>query len=1848
MSANEKLGISIEINEVTVAGNIQTDINAKVSGIKVDPVKVGVTAGDMSQVIESLKGIAAQFKALSGASDVATAGFKATKKEIQNFADAFTKGDLDKAKDKMEELYDTKKMKQWSKEYQSELATIMKQQEAGQEASRKGIEANAKAAKAALNTQINNGTANLAIYRNSGLQPVNGGFVNASVNTKQSVEEAHAAALKILETQNAAEIRLRDARAAAALKVMEAQDKETAKTAKAIADKLKAEDDFLSKQIRNQEKLQEEKRRFNAAMDREDAASAAKAKANIEKLQAIQAQRDWKGYQSVDGGKGFVRSSVITDVGDAHTAALRLNNALNSTSKLDPFKDMFKGMPVATTTIAELQNRLQGLHKDLSKLDGQSFSQVNSQLRRYKAELDLSSGSVKELSAHTTILGVTLSKMATRLAEFYSLRTVIFAVGSQFREATSAAIDLNQATHDILAISGESKDQFKAVSDSIYDIAKASRFTTQEVAGLMQVLAQAGVKSKDLSEVSKQTGMFATATASDPKLAADLVTTSMNVFAIDAQNVTRSTNAMAAALNLSKLETAGLGTAFNYLAPQAAQLGMTMEQTLAIISNMAQSGIKASTIGTGVSQMLKEFSTPKPRLRKMLDEVGLSPDDINPMKKNFADIVQTLQDKGVTVDQLFQAMETRVGRAAVTAVNLSANSFREMEANLTGTHAALVAYDKTMEGAKARINVTKQSFQELATIIGNQLAPAFIWVNGAIQDFIKIMSSDDGSVTKLALQFTLATGAIGLFTIAYKGLMATAIGSASFGAIAGIFTGLRASIAGLPALVGGISVAFNTFIGGAAPLATAAAAISAAFKAMWVSIGGLPGLIAVGIITAVTAATYLVVDALGAERREKEALNKATLEKIDAEERQLRNANAIINSTREGSKAYAAYTQARKEGIAHEEALKLVTDKTTVATNEQMAVLNKYVREGGPAAQKIQWMMREGDQLRAMIELTRELNQAEAVRTLNAVNTYNKTRKEVADPNAIFSSLANASGGDVQARSKKISELRESYLAGDTKTLELFNKEVRKREEARLKSDATYNASANIASKATAITIDAPVEKRDKNNKVIKDVAGNPVYQTDKNGNTLIVPRINSIQANTSGGYDVVQQAVLNRPNSASAKPESSGVSSASRAPQFKDTNDVIGILKAERATLLKSLEEQGTSAGEIRAKVEEVRIKEGALQAALEKKEIDEVDRNTWHQTQIKDKKGKITSGPTKWNAGVNKQITDRLEQDKITGDTRLAERLSVSGVDISRALYEVMVEDAKNKAAAEVKQLAETTTVTSEQKLKIRSDAEKAFTDEVFKIVQDEQKRLSDLEKSALNEMIGSAYTEEKTRQDLVNAAKTEARKDAWRELETEVTKLTDSAAAKRAEKGADFQTIENTLQEGLKSAQGKYDRKILDAGAAIDKSATTGAIATLERTATLEREARERSKDSIYDAEKLKNITIAQYDADLALSTAKEAAYKAEASAITIAEGATELSKEQVREQLRLNGLAEDELNTRIKIADARAKASEGIFDSFKRGAGEAWRTQTDFNAQANQAGGNLVNNATNGFAETISGTFGFSAEKEESKAKIKEEISKLNVQKAELEGSIASASAGSFRTPEQAAALAQQRIALQGVNEQLSEQQKNLRGLQGSWSSFADGLKKLMVKILEELQNYIVKMLVVAAVQKLIGLAMSSTGGGETDYSKGWEDSVTKSSQSFNFGSQAATPLKIFGDGGYIPLNAGKAGVDSVPALLMPGEVIIKKSSVDYYGANNLLDINDKKIQRFAEGGWVGGGTRGTGNTSNDKEIILNIINVADPSQIPAKPANAQEIVNIVGYDLANRGVLHKQIRAVMAG
>jgi TP901 family phage tail tape measure protein len=438
-----------------------------------------------------------------------------------------------------------------------------------------------------------------------------------------------------------------------------------------------------------------------------------------------------------------------------------LSRALQSINSLS--------MSSLTSAFSNLASQLQKVQSDTSK----AFSGISQSMNTTQQALQQTTASLNQtnnaLSSTTNSLSLSMGSIAKRVVEFYAIRGAITAITGQISSSVKDILGLDQAVHDIGAIANASSDSMTKFKGSILDIATASKMTLPEVEKLQNLLAQSGIDAKDVPQTSKVVAAFATGTGSDPEQAVRSFTTAMNVWDIDATKSARIANTFTAGLNASKLEVNDLSTVFNYLASTAKQVGMSLEETTGTIAALSQAGLKASTIGTSLTQLLSKLMAPNDKLKKFLVDQGdiKNLDEVNPRLHTFADIIGRLQQANLPVEGILASFGDRAGRTMNASLTLGADYFRMMQANVTGTGAAFTAYSESMDGAVAKINVLRQEATRAMQVISDDLSGILNTGYDSALTFVHGLETGGG---RIALAVEAVTLAVGGLSIAFQAL----------------------------------------------------------------------------------------------------------------------------------------------------------------------------------------------------------------------------------------------------------------------------------------------------------------------------------------------------------------------------------------------------------------------------------------------------------------------------------------------------------------------------------------------------------------------------------------------------------------------------------------------------------------------------------------------------------------------------------------------------------------------------------------------------------------------------------------------------------------------------------------------------------------------------------------------------------------------------------------------------------------------------------------------------------------------------------------------------------------------
>jgi len=358
--------------------------------------------------------------------------------------------------------------------------------------------------------------------------------------------------------------------------------------------------------------------------------------------------------------------------------------------------------------------------------------------------------------------------------------TAIFSVVNALRTGISEIVQFDQALYNLKAITGATATEIRAMSNIIKRVAATTKFSTVEVADAMVLLGQSGFSAAESIVAIQAVSDLATGTLSTMAMSADLLTTAIRAFGLEASQASEVADIMANAINKSKLTVDKLRTAFNYVGPSASATGTTLEEVAASMMALANSGLRASTIGTGMRQIFSRLVAPSERLREAFEAHGIELDDLNIKTWGFSDVLQNLRKvfidaKTGVVDsrKAFELFGLRGANAILALVEaVSSGRYKQMLAAVYEVGTAAGMAQTQIEGLALKFKNLVDRAKVLAVELGETglagglglVADLFKYLVGIITDFVKTSGG------QLTTQLVGLTGTVWILFVALGAL----------------------------------------------------------------------------------------------------------------------------------------------------------------------------------------------------------------------------------------------------------------------------------------------------------------------------------------------------------------------------------------------------------------------------------------------------------------------------------------------------------------------------------------------------------------------------------------------------------------------------------------------------------------------------------------------------------------------------------------------------------------------------------------------------------------------------------------------------------------------------------------------------------------------------------------------------------------------------------------------------------------------------------------------------------------------------------------------------------------------
>lgn len=310
----------------------------------------------------------------------------------------------------------------------------------------------------------------------------------------------------------------------------------------------------------------------------------------------------------------------------------------------------------------------------------------------------------------------------------------------------------------IMDTAGTSFAKLKAEAmDFALDVSRRSAKSAAEIAEGMYAIQSAGFSAIEMYKATPGVIALAEAHTGDMLQTAELVTSQLRAFKLEAGDSNRVVNMFSAAIANSRLTLERLGYSLPYVSSTAAQLGLSIELTVASLAELVSNGIEASMAGTGLRGVFAALMKPTTEGSDALSKYGLRLRDVNIETHGFTAVLERLRKANISTTDQFAIFGRRIKNSAGVLID-AGKSLDSFVGKISDTSHAFETQKKQLDTLQGAWDIFKSTWEELKVRYLQGSAEQWQRVTEASQRFLDVMIKAEipqrfGQMVGKAMQF---------------------------------------------------------------------------------------------------------------------------------------------------------------------------------------------------------------------------------------------------------------------------------------------------------------------------------------------------------------------------------------------------------------------------------------------------------------------------------------------------------------------------------------------------------------------------------------------------------------------------------------------------------------------------------------------------------------------------------------------------------------------------------------------------------------------------------------------------------------------------------------------------------------------------------------------------------------------------------------------------------------------------------------------------------------------------------------------------------------------------------------
>lgn len=484
----------------------------------------------------------------------------------------------------------------------------------------------------------------------------------------------------------------------------------------------------------------------------------------------------------------------------------------------------------STQTANNVQSAYQGASSSVAQNMQNASTRANNSQQTISNTANTVSGNVRSRFANAiSNIRQRFADMATRVgSSLQNIGNKASEIGGKFTKSLTvpivgamtagvkAAADLESALAKVNTIADTTSVSLETLKEDIVALSKETGIASDVLAEDVYNAISAGQKTEDAVNFVANSSKLAKAGFAESSQALDILTTIMNAYGLEAEEVSRVSDVLINTQNKGKVTVAELASSMGKIIPTANSMGINLEQVASGYAIMTAKGINAAETTTYMNSMFNEMgksgSLANETIKKAFN--GKSFQKLISEGKSVSDVLVGMEKYAkknkLTLADMFGSAEA--GKAALVLVNNEGKDFNNMLKDMGNVAGATdEAFAKVSATTKEQFTKALNDLKIGMTQLGEKLLPHLTKILEAVRKIIDrfngLSSEQQGFIVKTALMIAAIGPLLSIF-----GKVATTVGKVSsfFGRFASVAsTAATTTATTVASSAGGISTALG-------------------------------------------------------------------------------------------------------------------------------------------------------------------------------------------------------------------------------------------------------------------------------------------------------------------------------------------------------------------------------------------------------------------------------------------------------------------------------------------------------------------------------------------------------------------------------------------------------------------------------------------------------------------------------------------------------------------------------------------------------------------------------------------------------------------------------------------------------------------------------------------------------------------------------------------------------------------------------------------------------------------------------------------------------------------------------